>query len=173
MVIINICKSYHLFFGCVLLALLFMGAGCADEQPSGTKVTDFTFTTLDGERISLSDYIGEKVVIIDLWATWCPPCIKGMPKMQALYEELSDQIEVIAVSVDSPQDASKVRDFVSDYNLTFKVTHDVTQDIQRRFPQARSIPYIVIIDKNGVKAKEFSGHPPNLKEMVLDVIRET
>ena len=66
----------------------------------GVPAPDFTLPDLDGKMVSLSDY-KDKVVLLNIWATWCPPCVQEMPSMEKLHQELKDEaFEILAVSVD-------------------------------------------------------------------------
>ena len=69
---------------------------------SGIPAPDFTFPGLDGKMVSLSDYKG-KVVLVNIWATWCPPCVDEMPSMEKLYRKFKgENFEILAVSIDEP-----------------------------------------------------------------------
>lgn len=79
-------------------------------------VPDYVFATGDGEKRTLTDFAG-KVVFLNLWATWCPPCVKEMPSLDRLQSELgSEQFEVVALSLD--QSVDLVRRFYNDFQLT-------------------------------------------------------
>jgi len=68
----------------------------------GTTAPDFTFPALDGKQVSLSDFRGKKVVFVNMWATWCPPCIWEMPLMEKLYQTLGrEEFEILAISIDA------------------------------------------------------------------------
>ncbi|MCX8046846.1 MAG: redoxin domain-containing protein, partial [Anoxybacillus gonensis] len=86
----------------------------------GMKAPDFSLQTIDGKVIQLSQLRG-KVVIVNFWATWCPPCRAEMPDMQTFYERYEKQIEIVAVNVMVRDSKEKVNQFVKDYRLTFPV----------------------------------------------------
>ena len=66
----------------------------------GVPAPNFTLPGLDGKMVSLADYKG-KVVLLNIWATWCPPCVEEMPSMEKLYQELKGEgFEILAVSID-------------------------------------------------------------------------
>ena len=68
---------------------------------TGELAPAFTVATVEGAPVSLADYAG-KVVLLNVWATWCPPCLDEMPSMQRLYEELDDEsFEIVAISIDA------------------------------------------------------------------------
>jgi cytochrome c biogenesis protein CcmG/thiol:disulfide interchange protein DsbE len=129
----------------------------------GSRAPDYTVLTLHGEEVDLSSYQGD-VVLLNLWATWCAPCVREMPALQRLHEELGDDgLRIVAVSVDGPASAlnplgqfgSDVRAFIERFGLTFTVLHDPTGKIQRVY-QSRGLPTTYIIDRTGrIQRKEY------------------
>ena len=157
-----------------IIACIFI-SGCTKDasKPRNRKpidlsqrtAPDFTAQTIDGKTITLSDYQGSKAVIVDIWATWCGPCQMEMPLLQKIYEKHRDKLEIIAVSVDERGDTGKVMKFVTDKNIKFKIIHDLTGDIARKFP-TRSIPFLTVIDKDGKVVKTFLGLNMNLQSEI-------
>lgn len=138
----------------------------ADESIPGIDLTavkegkaapDFELTNLEGESVKLSDYQGKKV-IINLWATWCPPCQAEMPHMQNFYEKNKDNgIEILAVNLTSMDNGqATIKQFVDDFGLTFPIPLDEDGDIGRQY-QAVSIPTSYMIDTKGVISKKIVG----------------
>lgn len=125
----------------------------------GETAPDFELETLDGETVSLSDYRGEKV-ILNFWATWCPPCKAEMPYMQEIHEEYED-VAILAVNStstelrggrDSKKAKGQVKKFIDSEGYTFPVLLDaddeVSMDYSAIFP-ITGIPTTFIIDKEG------------------------
>ena len=83
---------------------------------------DFTLDRLDGGKLSLSDYRGEKPVVLDFWASWCPNCQRDMPKLSALYDEFSDEVEVIGINL--RESTSTVQRFIDSRGITFPIVMD-------------------------------------------------
>lgn len=88
---------------------------------SGETAPDFELETLDGEIVRLSELRGEKV-ILNFWASWCPPCREEMPEMQRFYDDYKDDIKVIAVNYNEKD--QKVIDFLDEYGYTFPMPLD-------------------------------------------------
>jgi len=131
---------------------------------TGSAAPAFTARTLEGEERSLDDY-GDKVVLLNIWATWCGPCREEMPSMQRLYDEFrGEDFEVVAVSVDArPGDrdpsgnpGGDLRAFVDEFGLTFPILHDPDGAIQRIY-QTTGVPETFVIGKDGIIYKKVAG----------------
>jgi peroxiredoxin len=121
----------------------------------GTKAPAFAASTLDARPVkrTLDAYKG-KVVLVNVWATWCPPCRQEMPSMEALYKDFSPRgFQIVAVSVDDAGEEQKVRDFVKEFGLTFDVLHDPSGDIQRIY-QTTGVPENFLVGADGVIRKK-------------------
>ena len=106
---------------------------------------DFTLTDLDGKTWNLKDLRG-KVVLLNFWATWCPPCRKEMPDLETLYVRFKDQgFVVLAIS---DEDAAKVRPFLDGRNITYPVLLDRGRRVNHQF-QIEGIPKSFVYDRNG------------------------
>jgi peroxiredoxin len=116
---------------------------------------DFGLSNLAGDYVKLSDYRG-KVVFLNIWATWCPPCREEMPSMEALYRKLKGRnFEMLAVSVD--RDGEKVvRLFAKKYGLTFPVLLDPDNKTYRLYGLT-GVPETFIVDKNGTVIHKIIG----------------
>ena len=116
---------------------------------------DFSFPGLDGKMISLSDYRG-KVVLVNIWATWCPPCVAEMPSMEKLYNKLKGQdFEILAVSIDEPG-LKAVTPFMKKSNLTFPALIDPEGSIRAAYG-VTGVPESFIVDKQGILVKKIIG----------------
>lgn len=107
---------------------------------------NFVLATLDGGDKSLEDYRG-KVVFLNFWATWCPPCREEMPSMQVLYDELSDEgLEILAVNILEPVDL--VSAFIEENEFSYPVLLDRDGRVSLRY-SVRAYPTSYIIDRAG------------------------
>ena len=110
---------------------------------------DFTLNSLDGKSITLSALKG-KVVLLNFWATWCPPCRAEMPSMERLYRELKNRAFTI-LAVDILENPETVKNFAPKYDLSFPILLDTTGDVSAKYV-ANMIPTTYIIDKDGKAA---------------------
>ncbi|MFE4813016.1 TlpA disulfide reductase family protein [Peribacillus simplex] len=114
----------------------------------GAKAPDFSLKTLDGKQVELSDYKGKKVML-NFWATWCPPCKKEMPDMEKYAQQAGDDVVVLAVNIDPEND---VQAFVEDNGITFTIPLDsqsAKNPVNERY-KILSIPTTYFIDKKGI-----------------------
>jgi thiol-disulfide isomerase/thioredoxin len=112
-----------------------------------TPIRDFTVTLLDGKTQSLSGYRG-KVVFLNFWATWCPPCRAEMPSMETLYQRYRGRdLEFLAVDLQESRD--EVAAFLEEQNLSFPAGLDSSGQIGNLYG-IRGIPATFIIDKEGL-----------------------
>jgi cytochrome c biogenesis protein CcmG/thiol:disulfide interchange protein DsbE len=140
--------------------------GRENYQPviTGSVAPEFHMSALGGGELALSDF-EEKVVLVNVWATWCAPCLEEMPSMQRLYEALEgEDFEILAVSIDAPfgqTDAvgrlgGDLEAFAEKLGLTFPILHNPAGDIQRLY-QTTGVPESFVIGKDGVIVKKVAG----------------
>jgi cytochrome c biogenesis protein CcmG, thiol:disulfide interchange protein DsbE len=144
----------------------------------GSRAPDYTARTLTGEPVALSLFQGQ-VLLLNVWATWCAPCVREMPALQRLHDRLSPQgLRIVAVSVDPTTSplappgpaGTGVRDFIERFGLTFTVLHDPTGGIQRAF-QSPGLPTTYLIDRTGRIRKKIVGAAPWDEPQYADEIR--
>ena len=144
--------------------------------PVPAVVLDTEMPSAKGEPIKLSNYSG-KVLVINLWATWCGPCRNETPELVRLYKEYQSQgVEVVALSTEDPvRSAEKVQQFVKEYKVNYPVgwvTREVALALMR---DKTSIPQNFIITRDGRIKKRFIGFhpiktPPQLKQAIEEAL---
>ncbi|MCG2769448.1 MAG: TlpA family protein disulfide reductase [Anaerolineae bacterium] len=141
----------------------------SDIPKVGAIAPDFTLPDLNGDEVQLSDYRG-KVLLLNFWATWCPPCQQEIPMFIEVYEELKgDDFVILAVSMGEGKD--KVSSFVSQKGMSFPVLLDSSRDVARRY-LVRAIPTSVMIDRDGVVQRIIVGmmHESQLRAELKDLL---
>ena len=113
-----------------------------------------TLLDLDGKSVSLDDYRG-RVVLVNNWATWCPPCKAEMPELQAYYDSHS-QDDFTIIAIDAGDSLWEVRQFVHDYGLTFPVWSDSEMEALAAF-RNRGLPSSYVIDEAGTVRLAWTG----------------
>ncbi len=141
------------------------GVWATDERPEeGHQAPDFTLKTLDGKTARLSELRGKKVVLINFWATWCPPCRLEMPTMQKIYTEYKDKgFEVLAVNIE-PDAKEEISEFMKELRLTFPVLLDPDMKVTRKY-RLIGLPVSLLIDRQGIiRSKDIGYHDWTDKE---------
>lgn len=125
---------------------------------AGFYAPDFSLQTLQGETIQLSDLRG-RAVVINLWASWCPPCKEEMPALQRVHEEYSPiGVTILAVNATNQDDQKAAEQFVQANGLSFPVLLDTDGKVSRLY-ELRSLPTTFFIDPGGVIQEVVVGGP--------------
>ena len=115
------------------------------SDDEGRQHADFTLTDLEGKSWTLSGLRG-KVVVVNFWATWCPPCRKEMPDLETLYNRFKGEgLVVLAIS---DEDAGKVRPFIAEHQVTYPILLDPGRKVNDLF-QVEGIPKTFVYNRNG------------------------
>jgi thiol-disulfide isomerase/thioredoxin len=132
--------------------------GKTSAPQAGFAAPDFTLKTPDGEEYTLSELKGS-AVLVNLWATWCPPCRAEMPAIEKIYQEYKDQgFIVLAVNMTYQDDPFAVVPFAKEFNLTFPILLEETGDVAAAY-QLRSLPSSYFINRAGVIQEVVIGGP--------------
>ncbi len=127
--------------------------GCgADFQPPaapGQPAPEYHAETLDGLPFALAEFQGD-VVLLNIWATWCPPCRIEMPELQQLHRELASRgLRVVGVSVDAAGSERAIRTFLDQLGIDFLIVRDPAERVSTLFG-AYGVPLSVLVDRDGV-----------------------
>ena len=118
----------------------------------GETAPDFTVT--DSRRTVTLNQLRGKPVILNFWATWCPPCVQEMPSLVELQKKLGDKVTVLAVSEDADDNA--FTQFVRDHKVDLLVVRDPRQSVNERYGTFK-FPETYVIDKDGKIVRKFIG----------------
>ena len=158
-----------LFLG-VLVVLPWVFRGRFQPVTSGSPAPDLSVTNLAGEPVRLADYRG-KVVLVNVWATWCEPCRKEMPSMERLVNVVralprGEDFEILAVSIDASKErpnaiyggvtADELKDFAHQLGVTFPLVRDPEGKVQRIY-QTTGVPESFLVGRDGVIYQKYAG----------------
>ena len=150
--------------GIVLLVVAFSGGfGGSTDRGTALGASDWlavpapraTFARLDGGEASIGDYRG-KVVILNLWGTWCPPCRREIPELVDLQDDLLEHdATVVSIAVDSGAEEG-IRSFADEFGIDYPIWLASTDDAVRHF-KAIGFPFTLLIDREGYVRKQYLG----------------
>lgn len=187
-------KTKQMILGISMLALFAVGCssatnkeGSADSTAQVDKTEEVqeakmvgkqndlkaSFTNINGETVALSDLKG-KVVVMNFWATWCPPCIAEKPSLQKLHEELKSEKDIVFMAIEVDQDIDKAAKFMAKNKYTLPL-YTVGSELPEEL-MSNSIPMTVILAKNGdiigkqVGMMDFKSE--KLKQGLIDLTKE-
>lgn len=126
--------------------------------PGDNPAPDFSLITLEGDSVKLSDYAG-KIIILDFWATWCPPCRKGIPDLISIQNEFENDVTVIGISLDQPSMQDDLSSFIEDYRINYPILLG-TLEVVMAYGNVRAIPTSFIIDRDGIIVNKYMGLVP-------------
>jgi len=128
----------------------------APTGPGAKSAPSFTLQDLNGKTVSLSDFKG-KVVVLDFWATWCPPCVKEIPHFIELHEQYKDKgFAIVGISVDRGG-ISVVKSFVQKYRVNYPILMTDGQ-VDKAYGGIPSIPTTFVIDSAGNIRQKYVGY---------------
>jgi peroxiredoxin len=160
----------------LVLTLAGIAVSCSkDPGPRvGQPVPSFSLPDLDGNVHRLDDLRG-KVVVLNFWATWCPPCVDEMPSLERLHDALGPKdVAIVAVSVD--ERFSDIEEFVDKYGVTFTVLHDAGKKTSRAY-QTFKYPETYIVDRSGRLRSKVVGprdwSAPTVIRDLVELAKET
>ncbi len=149
------------------LLLTFVMLGCSSQAGTETRVSssasvaapDFDLTDINGRKFSLKDFRG-KVVFLEFWATWCPPCVVSVPEVEKLHDDyVAKDVEVISVSLD--QDVSSVLRFVKKHDMRNRVALAGNSGVDEKY-RVGGIPAFFLINKEGNVVNAWEGYHPRM-----------
>jgi cytochrome c biogenesis protein CcmG/thiol:disulfide interchange protein DsbE len=166
------------------VVMAWLGQHRLEPVIAGRPAPEFSATNLRGEPVRLSDY-RNKVVLVNVWATWCAPCRVEMPSMERLYQEVrsrpgGDDFEILAVSVDASLERPEpgrggvaladLGSFADELGLTFPIVHDARGRIQNLY-QTTGVPESFLIGRDGIIYRKVAGETEWDAPLHLDLIR--
>ncbi|MBU0735622.1 MAG: TlpA family protein disulfide reductase [Proteobacteria bacterium] len=167
----GILKGWILIFFCFFIVT----AGCQKEVQARPTAPDFTLSDMSGQSVSLEQYKG-RVVLLDFWATWCPPCRMTIPVLIKLQDQYRDNgLVILGVSIDDPKQITDkdMQHFIRMTKINYPVFRFNQKILEDYFSgQALSVPTMFIIDRNGkIRDKIVGFQPDALKKALAAAIK--
>ncbi len=154
-------------------------SGSRSGPPVDAPAPAITLPTLDGDEFSTSDHTGQ-VMVLDFWATWCPPCIKTLPALQKVKEHYKRDPEVVIAAVNTDQTRDRERlvgTFMRNNRYDFRVVLDDDRGQAQTAYRVASIPTMVVVDAGGIVRRVVVGvHASNtdkIAENIISMVEET
>ena len=171
-----IVSAAFLLAGAALTAGVWVSRAVGAEDPDtqtlvGKAAPDFSLETLDGKTVKLSEHKGS-VVVVDFWATWCPPCRKSLPHIQEMSADkdlVGKGLKVLAVNAQEEKD--KAESFVKKNSYSFTVPLDKEGAAMKEY-MVRGIPTTVIVGRDGSIKKVFVGFGPDSAKEIDEAVAE-
>lgn len=166
----------------LLIVLLCVSCGTAstktEETGNSAKMQEtsgfsITLDKVDGGTFSFEEIRGKKHLVAAFWATWCEPCKQELKKLAEMYGTFSDSVEFVGISTDTEEMIDKVNEFAAEAALPFPILVDPSGNtVSSIIPGGDSVPYMIIIDKNGAIVSRHSGYNPGDEEAVKKELEE-
>ena len=138
----------------IITLALFAGCKSKDKEGATAAAPDFTLQDVSGKNVRLADLKG-RVVLVEFWATWCPPCRDEIPSIERLHTQYGAKgLTVLAVALDEGA-WDEVKAFIAEQKITYTVLKG-TEDVSAKY-MVRLIPATFLIDKQGLIKKQYLG----------------
>ena len=152
----------------LVIALVLLAACNGNRPPKiGERAPNFTLTDSD-KTVSL-DQLRGKPVLLNFWATWCPPCIEEMPSLVQLQKAMGDKVTILAVSEDA--DDAAYKQFVRDHNIDLLTVRDAKNAANALYGTFK-FPETYVIDKDGVIRRKFIGAADWTNPEIIDYLNK-
>jgi len=156
----------------IIIIASFLGCDTAGGIPAGHEAPGFELKNLEGETVSLREHRG-RIVVIDFWATWCPPCLTSIPEIVEVQEKYRDRgVTILGISVDPPGDLSEddLRAFRRKMKMNYPILRAddrVVMDYFEGTGKQVVIPTLFVVDKEGKIREKLVGFRPGKLEETL------
>lgn len=157
------------------VAVLLIGAVTAFAL--GELAPNFTLKDMKNKDFRLGDHLGNEVIVLSFWMSWCKPCMVEMPQLERLYKKYKSKgLLVVSVNADEPSGLAKAKTIVRQKRLTCPVVFDSSTEVTALFNPNKAFPYTILIDKDKkivyVKTGFSAGDEKILEEKIKELLAE-
>lgn len=150
-----------------LFLLLFL---CISTLKAGNSLSDFKLKDANNKYTKYSSLKGEKLTIIDFWATWCKPCIQAVPKLNKIYKTYKDRgVALIGINTDSPRNSAKVKGFIKTYRMAYPVLRDPNSEVAKMFDVSGYPTLLILDEKDNVVFTHVGFRPGDEKKIEKEI----
>lgn len=150
----------------VLGILIWIGG----TQNSFAQEPVFLLQDLQNNWKEFGDVKGETLTVIDFWATWCQPCVRSIPELNKMAEEMGDQgVKFVGISIDGPRNQSKILPFVRSMGIGYTILKDINSEVMSEM-NVTSVPTLLIIDSEGEVVYTHEGFRPGDEKVIREEI---
>ena len=136
------------------------------------EVENFSLDNTDGQRTEFNEIKGEKLTVIDFWATWCKPCVNSIPKLNKLAQETKEKgVGFIGINVDSPRNISKVKPFVQALGVSYPVLLDTDEEVMTQL-NVSVLPTLLIVNSKNEIVFTHEGFKPGDEVLIKEEIEK-
>ena len=151
-----------------LLAALLTFTGAANA--TNPQAPDFTLRDINGAAYDLHEHKGE-VIVLNVWATWCGPCLIEMPYLDAIDKKYEDKnVDVVVISVDAARDVSKAKAYVKSRKYQFTALFDTETTVVSQYNPSKSIPFTIILDREMRIVHTHTGFVAGVEETYMQIL---
>lgn len=137
------------------------------EQPTAQGNFSLSLETIDGSTFSFENIKGNKHLFVTFWATWCEPCKTELFRLEEMYGNYEDKIEIVAVAIDTEESIDKVQAYAVENAFSFPVLIDPSNNtVSKMIPGGDTVPYSILVHKNGTVIKTHTGYEPGEEENI-------
>lgn len=153
----------------IILTIIFVAVQVTSAQ---SQIPDVDVQDIDKNWVTLSDLKGEKLTVVDFWATWCKPCVTSIPKLNSIYDKFSQTgVEFIGVNVDAPRSMAKVKPFATSLAIKYPIVLDPDQDLVNQL-NVNVFPTLIIFDDTGKEVFVHEGFNPGDEKLIQNKLTE-
>lgn len=150
----------------ILLVFLMANSSIKAQQPY------FRLQNLQNEWIDFKDVKGEKLTVIDFWATWCQPCVRSIPELNKIAQEFGNRgVAMVGISIDGPRNQSKILPFVNSLGINYPILRDINSEVMTDM-NVTSVPTLLIFNSRGDLVYTHEGYRPGDENVIRGEIEK-